>query len=154
MNYEDFPILKNSEYSFLHEQYLNTKLQNRKTLTQKICNEISTCINGCLPTQNPYNNRINQAIKLSHQTLIKHLNNLTSLFNIQTSSMQNISNFNLFSYTRKINNIISLTLDWLDSEEKEYYRTLSKKNIKELINCLDEIFSSTEDSNVNFYKHM
>ena len=154
MNYEDFPILKNNEYSFLHEQYLSKPPQNRESLIQQICNEIIFYLNNCSFIKTSYNNKINQAIKLSHQTLTKHLNNLSSLFSIQTISTQNISTFNLFGHIKGLNKIISLTFNWLDTEGKEYYKALAKKNIKELINSTNEILSSMEDSNINFYKHM
>lgn len=154
MKYEDFPILNNSEYSFMFEQYSKTKTITREPLVNQICNEITICLNTYWTIEPLYNNKISNAVKKCNQTLTRHLDNLTSLFNIQTSSTKSITTLNLFGFMQKINNIITLSINWFSNEEKEYYKTLSKKTIEEIISCTNEILSSMEDSNINFYKHM
>ena len=154
MRYDDFPILDSNEYSFISEQYKATQPFNRKALSFEICQELTTCINSCCAIENLYNTKIRQAINETKQILNKQLSNFSSLFNIQTTKVQNISSFNIFTFIKKINNIISLLSDWLSGEEKEYYKKLSKKSILELLEVINKIYSALEESNIYFFKHM
>ena len=154
MKYEDFPILNNNDYSLLREQYLSSNQTDRKLIVNEICGEISNIINSYWSNENLFNNNLNRAIKNCSLSLMKVLDNLTSLFNIQVTRQQSIPTFNIFSYIRKINSIITMLLKWACSEQKEYYKSTASKTTIELLNSLNSILLAAEESNVKFYKHM
>lgn len=154
MKYDDFPILNNSEYSLLAEQYTATNIKNRESVIKEICQELSICLSNCWLIENLYNNKIHLAITQTNKTLSKYLTNLSCLFEIQSQQTQTISTFNIFSFIKKINHIIRLTADWFSNEQKEYFKVVAKKSIDELLTSLDIIFSILEESNIHFYKHM
>ena len=154
MKYEDFPILNNNDYSLLREQYLSSNQTDRKLIVNEICSEISNIINSYWSNENLFNNNLNLAIKNCSLSLMKVLDNLTSLFNIQVTRQQSIPTFNIFSYIRKINSIITMLLKWASKEQKEYYKSTASKTTIELLNSLNSILLAAEESNVKFYKHM
>ena len=154
MNYNDFPILSNDEYKFLNEQYSLNPSFDRKTYLFKICTELLSCINICVGLNGRFNSKICYTISDSKQVLEKILNNLTSTFNISMSSQKEISNFNLFTFLKKIINTVSLITSLTNFEQKEYYKTMLTKSTNELLKILENIITALENSNLHFFTHM
>ena len=155
MKYNDFPILNNSDYEFLSNQYQNFGMPfDRKTQLVKICQEISLCRNICFEIENKHNFKVKNAIEKAKSTLTKLFDNFSSTFNINITSTKLVLNLNLFSFLKRIIKIISKINNWSTHEQKEYYISMSQKSAAELLICLEEILSALEESNVQFFKHM
>ena len=118
MNYNDFPILNNNEYTFLNEQFQKTKF-NRKDILTEACTILNLIVNVNLSNKEKFNNKISIAINKAIETSNKWLNNFSSQFSIKTQC-SNISTMTVFSVLKKFNNLTTKLLILMKNETKEY----------------------------------
>ena len=154
MNYDDFPILNNSEYQILNEQYNKLIRPERKDIIIKICTEISQISFSFFQLKNKYNCKILNSLNLANKTFEKIHDNLASCFNVTLLKINQIENFNLFTFLKRTTNLLFLLNKWITIEEKEYYKSLAEKSYLNVNEMLNEIFNSLQQSNVTFFKHM
>ncbi len=154
MIYNDNPILNELDYLTIDKHYQSTQTLDRKTLVLRIYNELSSCLNNCLLIENRYNKNIQKLLKSTSITVDKHLNNLSTLFNLPATKTQSASSFNLFTFLKKINKTCLLLIEWLKIEDKEYYKTTLIKTLNELLGVCKEMFSTLENSEIHFFKYM
>lgn len=154
MRYSDFPILSNEEYAHINEQFSRFATFGRYEALEVLCSKIQHTINYNIDVLSNFNKKTTQEIKSASSILSKILNSLTCQFNIHLKQEPNITKFNLFSFSKNINSILTLLVKWLENEEKEYYKTICKNCIYEILNAQKNIFSVLENSSVNFHKYM
>lgn len=154
MNYEDFPILSNQEYELINSHFSKREKFDRKTILNKICNELIICKNICLESKSKYNKKICSALEKSLIILNKLNQNISSCFNIVNSQSQTMKIFNLFDFMKKLISISSLVFSWFEHEPKEYYKNLAGKTNRELLQVMENIISALNNSNIITFKHM
>ena len=154
MTYNDFPILNNETYKLMNEYFSLQEPFNRKSIINNICNDLNYVLNACLDIKKQHNSKISKCINNTLNIVSKNLNNLSSLFNVSISAKQQFSNINIFSFFKKLTQIISILTTWLNGEEKQYYKSIVLKTLNEFIANLIDLFSSFEESNYYFFKHM
>ena len=151
MNYEDFPILSNTDYALLKQKLESPKQDRKKAVatTLSLLNTFSTC---CLTTKK-INARILKSVTDAKQTCIKHQNNLSSVFNINIQTKE-IESLSLFAMLKKLLTasceLSSLAID----EDKIYYKKLFIQTSKELILSAVKILSDLQDSNIITFNYM
>ena len=153
MKYEDFPILSTEQYHILNTHYNKNETPNRNSIVSKICLQIQDTI-SLFSDSNNYNFKIQTTISESKQTLLKILDNLSSLFNTQTTKTESISTANIFVFMTQLTNILTDFNQWVSIEEKLFYKKTATKNSQEILFCLNEITKACNESFISFYKHM
>lgn len=154
MTYNDFPILNDETYKLMNEYFSHQEPFNRKLIITNICNELNYVLNVCLDIKKQHNHKINNCLNDILNTISKNLNNLSSLFNVSISSKQSFLKLNIFAFFKKLTHILSLLTTWINSEDKQYYKSIAIKTSTEIHNKLTELFSAFEESNYYFFKHM
>lgn len=153
MNYSDFPILTENEYNFINEHYTKTTFDRKKLITQ-VCFELNIKQTSCIDKKSKYNSNISKNIEQAIAVCAKLYNNFSSQFNIQSTQISSVSNLSVFLLLKRINKISSLLTTWIESETKEYYKTLAIKSLNELMSSSSQILQSLEDSYLHFFKYM
>ena len=154
MNYNDFPILSNEEYQLLNSHFSTSNISSRKDILFKILNEISNCKNLCFNIEQKQNFKLKTSLEFSFNTLTKLENNLSTSFNLKTTSSQSYKSVNIFSFTKKITKLSTLVSSWHSTEQKEYFKAIAHKTLIDLLSILENIFTALETSNVLLFKHM
>lgn len=153
MNYNDYPILSDLDYSIINEQFKSNSQFDRKKDLFQICTQIHHCINICNGIEPKYNQRIQHSIKTCISTLSKILSNLSSIFNINIHT-NNIYNFNIFSFLKNLVLTSQQIANWQQHETKEYFKTISINSLNEILNIIEIVIKSIEESNYIIFKHM
>lgn len=154
MNYDDFPILDDSKYKLINEQYQNTNSFDKQTMLVRICASLNSCYLFCLNSHNKYNTKIVKTIKESQDVLIKLFNNFTTYFNIKIQPCKTVTDFEVFGFMKKIIETTKLIQQLIQHEHKQYYISMFQKSIEELSNCLLITLTAISESNVLFFKYM
>ena len=152
MIYNDFPILNGNDYSILNHEY-QSSIKDRKFFTSKLFTQIRQCFNYC-NTINGVNTHIKQQLTNSKVLLNILLENLMANFSIKQPEEKEIFEFNIFTYIKKLTQILHTCTAWLAEEEKVYYKTLIKNTISTILDILKNILTSLEQSNIVLFKHM
>lgn len=152
MIYNDFPILNNETYSYLNEQYTNTG-KDRKAYANVLYSEIQSCFALYSTTKN-LNPSLKKQLNHSKEVLNQILENLKANFTIQTTEQKELIQFNIFSFVSKLSQILIITINWQNTEEKLYYKTFIKNINLSILNIIKNILSILENSNVILFKHM
>lgn len=153
MEYNDFPILNNNEYKIINEHLLQSSHFCRSSLTLNICNNLSYCISLCDSNRIQLNHNIKNVLFQTKQTMQKILENIKETFNIKLTNSQ-YYNFNLFTLLKKLSNTSTLFCNWIDNEQKTFYKTFAHKNNIEILKCIEKLLEALENSNIYFFKHM
>ena len=153
MKYDDFPILNNEQYEAINTQFKKQNTINRKDLLTEICQNLSNCSTSCSMLFQEHNQHVRQALLKSNSTLNKLFNNLTSTFDINPIKTH-VFNTNIFNLLNRLTNTISLIQQWSQTEEKIYYISIANKTTTDILNCINSILHSLENSNIKFFKHM
>ena len=154
MNYDDFPILNDEGYEILKKNYSTPSKPNRRDLVFKICQTLSNLVCSCFEFEDVYNKKIITSIEQTKEILLKHMDNFTELFNIKLEGNKKVKAFNVFSFLKDLTKLPILFNKWSDIEEKEYYKITAQKSMAEIFNCIEEILSVLQTSNIKFYKYM
>ena len=151
MNYEDFPILTNTDYALL-KQKLEEPKQDREKAVTTILYMLNTFYTCCLTTKK-INTRILKSINDAKQICAKHQNNLSALFNVNIQTKE-IESLNLFAMLKKLltasSELSALAID----EDKIYYKKIFIQTSKELILSAAKILSDLQDSNIITFNYM
>ena len=154
MIYNDFPILTETNYKTMQEEFNSTNNFSRQQHANSICNLLNQLIVNKLFTSLKINSNVKNILIENNQKLIKIYNNFCSIFSITNKQIETINNLNIFKYINSISTINQNLTCWLISEKKEAY-----KNILLSTKCeLEEILTNTslclEKCNFYFCKYM
>lgn len=151
MNYEDFPILSNTDYALLKQKLAPPKQDRAEAIEQivSLLNSFSTC---CLSPKK-LNSKIINAINEAKNVCTKHQNNLSALFNTSTTCRE-IETINLFAMIKKLLVASSELSSVAADEEKVYYKKIFIQTSKDLIIAASTILSALQESNVITFNHM
>ncbi len=154
MNYNDFPILDDSTYNLMMNEYNNSLPFDRNTAINKLYLELDECKNFCFGLTNRVNKKIQLAVESAKTEIEKILENFHATFSIHVNSQKEIKEFNLFTFIKKLISSISNMHHWANNEQKTYFKTLAGNNIITLINILMQIIEALENSNLHLFKFM
>lgn len=152
MEYNDFPILDDSTYSMMMQEYENNLPFDRHTTINKLYLELDECRNFCFGLTARVNKSIRNAIERAKEELDKILDNFHATFSINVKSQKEIKEFNLFTFIKKLISSLATTQNWANNEQKTYFKTLASNNIDTLINILIGIIEALENSNLHLFK--
>lgn len=153
MNYDDFPILNEQNYNLINEQYNFQQPFERHNCIVKIYLSLNE-IKYFFYELNNINFKIKSVLLNCKQNIQKLQDNLTATFTINTDTQKTIKSSNLFSLINKITLTSKLYKQWIENEEKEYYKKLALNSLEILLNSTSEILSVLEKSNVILFKYM
>ena len=152
MNYNDFPILSDTDYNFLNEKF-NSENFERYDCVSKIyllLNETKFLFYEV----NNINYKLKKSLLNCKQNLQKLQDNLTATFTLNYEPKKEIKNNNLFSFINKIFEIAKLYKLWFENEDKEYYKKLALNSLEILFNSISDILTVLEKINIILFKHM
>jgi len=152
MIYNDFPILRDSTYNTLQQQFKNQQ-KDRRIYASEIYATTCDCISLCNTIKN-LNHLITSQLNETKLNLLQIKENLLANFNVDKSKNTQTIQFNIFQLIKKLLLIINKSICWLREEDKEYYKTFIKNLNLSVIFILNNILSSLEKSNIILFKHM
>jgi len=153
MDYNDFPILNNSDYENINKQYQAKMEFDKKHTLYNISHELQQTIQSAINLAKSTNKQINHQLENLINIATKQKNNISTIFNTSQNENQSVDE-SLFNLLKRVLKIISLYLLWGQNEEKIYYKSLSTKSINELIAISSNILSSLNLSQFYFFKFM
>lgn len=154
MEYNDFQLFDNNTFSILQSEYQHKPSIDRKTIVNKIYLELENIKNYCITFPLEFNKKIINALSNFKTEISKLLDSLKTMFNINTTNNTSYHNFNLFKLLKKLLKLILLFYNWLQIEEKEFYKTTINNSIKSLTISSVNIIQACEDSEIKFFKFM
>ena len=157
MDYNDFQIMDDSAYEMIKHSYENifqTPTFERGNHIETICSELKKASNSTFTLKENLNFQIRKQIEKTNQILLKNFDNLTNLFNINIKQQQQIKGFNIFSFLNQLIKIFSLLQTWQTNETKEYFKSVAKNSLNEILSSTQVIIKELENSNIIFFKHM
>jgi len=148
MQYDDYKILTDEEYSKLNNQYIQNQSTERIKYIHKISYQLQNILNSYL-IGTP-NITLNSSIKELKDSCKKILNNLP-----QNNITNNIFfHCNIFKLLEISNEIILEFTNWLCNENKEYYKEIIIHSINDLSLCNKKILEKIQNLNIKIYKFM
>ncbi len=151
MNYDDFPILTNSDYELLKEKFFFPK-KDRKAEIEKVCDQLRS-LSSCNVTTIKLNAKVVNSLTSLKRLSSKLENTFSSLFSLHTSNNEILS-ISLFGFIKQFLECIRLLSCLAESEDKPYYRKIFISSSREILLEVSNIISSLEDSTIKFFKHM
>jgi len=152
MNYEDFPILDNSTYQIMKEQYLNQSTDKHE-LVGKIFNKLNTLLYFEHLESKHFNKNIIFTLNNIKSSIQSSIKQFAQTFSFSTTP-SNMRKGDLFSYLSTILDIISLMHQLLDHTTKPYQKTFLNQEISNLLISLQSILSALSNSTIYFFKFM
>ena len=152
MNYEDFPILDNSTYQIMKEQFLNQSTDKHE-LVGKIFNKLNTLLSFEYLESKHFNKNIISSLNNSKSSIQISINKFAQIFSL-SNSPRNTKKGDLFSYLSTILDIISLMHQLLDHTTKPYQKTFLNQEISNLLISSQSILSALSNSTIYFFKFM
>lgn len=153
MNYNDFPILSNEEYSLISQHFSQKKFDRKTTLFQ-INKHLITCKTSHINNIDKLNKKTVQALNNSYNLIEKTLKNLNSLFDFPPRPNSNIKSISIFDHIEQLLSVIENLTKWSKDETKEYYKSFIQSSSLELIGGLRHLLKALSESNIFFFKHM
>ena len=154
MNYNDFPIIAENDYNLINQHYTLNKQKDRNDLVFSIYKILKSCSLSLFQVEKKYNQNILKTLTQSNNILTKLQNNLISTFNIPPFQAKHINNFSVFSFLKELNNIITLFIEWKNTETKLYYQKIIDNSLLEIINLQISLLDVLNQSSIFFFKHM
>lgn len=154
MIYNDFQILNDEKYKLMNEHFTKSKLNDRQVTLTEICHDLIVCRDTCLHISSKFNVKLRKAVEETNNVITKTFDNFSSLFNINIKPNTKTSNFNLFSFMKRLIDTTRKITEWGKVETKEYYISIAQKSLGDILNCFDLILSALEESNLYFFKYM
>lgn len=154
MDYNDFPILDDDKYQLIQSQYENFLPFNRKDNVNKIYLLLEECRHLCFGLTKQYNANINRSIFNTLHELERVMDNFNSTFSIKLDYKKQISEFNLFQFLKKLIECVKEISLWNLKEDKVYYKKFSHDNHIIILNCVYNLVSVLENSNIRIFKFM
>ncbi len=150
--FNDSPILDDDAYLRLMRAYQNRPTE-RNVIVNKIYFELIHCRQLCLGVDENLNKKIKDGISYAKSEIDKIIENFESSFSISVKSDE-VKNFNLFTFIKKISECISFVLEWQIHEEKPYYKALANSTISSLNMIITKIITTLEHINVIIFKYL
>lgn len=151
MNYEDFPILSNADYSLLKRELSAPKQEREKAI--EIILALLCSFSNCTLTTKKLNTKILNSLNKAKHVCLKLQSNFTSLFNIATSHNE-VESLNLFSMIKKLLLASTELSSLAENEDKIYYKKIFLTSAKELVLSSTDIVSALQDSCILTFNHM
>lgn len=148
MQYDDYKILTDEEYSKLNSQYNQNQTTDRIKYIHKITIQLQNIVNSYL-IETP---------SITLNSIIKELKDICKkiLSNLPQNNMSNNSflHCNIFKLLEISNDIILEFTTWLCNENKEYYKKIVIHSINDLSIHNKKIFEKIQNLNIKIYKFM
>ena len=148
MQYDDYKILTDEEYSKLNSQYNQNQTTDRIKYIHKITTQLQNIVNSYL-IETP-SITLNSSIKELKDICKKILNNLPQ----NNISNNNFFHCNIFKLLEISNDVILEFTTWLCNENKEYYKEIVIHSINDLSICNKKILEKIQNLNIKIYKFM
>lgn len=153
MQYNDFQILSNEQYQMLNNQYLNNSVNEQNILDSLFLN-FDQCKSFCFGLSSKVNKQIQLALSNAKQEYDKLINNLNLTFKITTHTAQSITNFNVFSFAKKVVEGLTLVQQLYNFSNNKKIFVFADNSSKTILNILNNLFSALEKSNIYLFKYM
>ena len=155
MDYNDFPILTDEQYKQMQNKFnfFLEKNFDRKQTTFKIYSILTECKNSLPFINEKVNLHIKESLNFALNKLNKMASNFEATFNFSSQKIE-VNATNLFSFLKKLSNLLKIFIFWLNNEQKEYFKQFSINAAAELTEVLFNILSALENSKIDLYKFM
>lgn len=153
MKYDDFPILDNTTYQILQEQYTNQQ-PDRHKLIGKIFNKLNMLSTCELLNLKHFNKSILSSTENSKSTISEIIKNFCQTFTIEPNTNNHIKTINIFSFLYEMLDTINLIEHLIEVNTKAYYKTFLNQLISTLQQSISTILSSLQHSTIHFFKYM
>lgn len=154
MNYNDFPILTDSEYEKILNNYNASNNFSRHQVVSQICFLLKHCYTSFSFNHTKLNNQVKDCLYKNNVVLDKLYNNLATTFSISANNVEEVSAFNIFTYLKNLSEINELLNQWQIYEKKEYYKNIITSTLNELNSLIINLLSILEKINILLFKHM
>ena len=151
MNYDDFPILDDTSYTIMREQFQSNQ-SSAHELIANIFNNLSMLSSAEINDLNHFNKSIINSLNHNKENIQISSQNLIKLFNLN----QNLhtKKMNIFSY---LNTEIRICIDIssvVDKIEKTYHKHILIQIRENLLSSISDILSSLETTKIHFFKYL
>lgn len=153
MNYDDFPILDNTTYQILQEQYTNHQTDHHEIIG-KIFNKLNSISMSEISDLKYFNKKILSALEESKSIISTTLQNFCQTFMIENNANNHIKAINIFSFLYEILECTNLIRQLINLDIKLYYKTFLNQSLTNLYKAVSDILSSLQRCTVHFFKYM
>lgn len=151
INYDDFPLLSDQQYTELNLHYNN---KNSKTDTLKsIATTLQFCIDSFFAIRPDFNLDTQNQISALTNELKEVKSSLKILFPNLTFNSKELSS-NLFTILNNLLNVCTQFTDIAEDSEKNYYKKVLLKLNTRVLNSLSMLMLTLSKQDVKFFKHM
>lgn len=153
MNYEDFPILDNTTYKIMREQY---KLEtiDKHELVAGIFNTLNSLCFSEIQQNKHFNKNLKLSLETSKNEITTIINDFSKTFSMKQSVINNIKTRSIFDYLHQILSIIDQIRNLKDLLNKTYHKTIINNSISHLTRASIEILSALNNSTIHFFRYM
>ena len=153
MEYNDFPILDDARYKLMQDKFNEQFAFDRKENVFLIYLELNQCSDAIPLLFSQVNAQICEQLKLAKQNLDKLISNFEATFNLtrQTKEIRQTTLFNLLKNMAKVEQKL---INWLQKEQKEYFKQFVLKSIEEIVNNLINLLDTVDSANLKIFKYI
>ena len=153
MEYNDFPILDDARYKLMQDKFNEQFAFDRKENVFLIYLELNRCSDEIPLLFSQVNTQICEQLKLAKQNLDKLISNFEATFNLtrQTKEIRQTTLFNLLKNMAKVEKNL---INWLQQEQKEYFKQFVLKSIEEIANNLINLLDAVDSANLKIFKYI
>ena len=151
MLYNDFQILDDDKYALISQQFKNSNPRTQSEIVDNLFLNLNCCKNHCLGLNTNVNKRIQAVLVRAKDVCDNIIGSINTLYKIKTTAIQTVTNFNLFSFAKKLIETIEL----IDELITDTNNPANLKNFsKAIIGVAEDLFDALEKSNIHLFKHM
>ena len=153
MEYNDFPILDNSQYKLMQDKFNEQFSFDRKETVFIIYSSLTECNFTCTLLYAKLNKTICESLKQSNEKLELAISNLEATFNLHLNKTE-VKEMSIFGFLCKLTNCLKQINLWQQKEQKEYFKHFALQLSADLTAVLSNILSAIEKSNIQLYKYL